>query len=90
MGLAIIGALTKGGKHNITALSRAGSKSAIPDGVKTISVDYSNESQLVEALKGQQMLIISLAVTAPPETQGNVVAAAAKAGVPCTYHTPPM
>jgi hypothetical protein len=54
----------------------------VADGLRVAEVDYDNEETLVEALKGQQFFIISLAVTAPPDTQGKLIAAAAKAGVP--------
>jgi hypothetical protein len=70
------------GKHTLTAISRFGSKSPLPAGVKVANVDYNNEQSLVEALKGQQFLFISLAVTAPPDTQDILIRAAAKAGVP--------
>ena len=61
---------------------RQGSKSEVPSGVKTITVDYDDESTVVAALKGQQFLIITLAVMAPPDTHSKIVQAAAKAGVP--------
>jgi hypothetical protein len=58
------------------------SAAEIPPGLKIAEVDYEKEETLVEALKGQQFFIISLAVTAPPGTQETLIAAAAKAGVP--------
>jgi hypothetical protein len=45
-------------------------------------VDYDDEQSLVNGLKGHQFLFISLAVSAPIETQDKLAAAAAKAGVP--------
>ena len=45
-------------------------------------VDYNDHSSLVAALKGQDALIITMAVTAPPDTQKKLIAAAAEAGVP--------
>jgi len=45
-------------------------------------VDYNDESSLVSALKGQQILIITLSAFAPPDTHTKIVHAAAKAGVP--------
>lgn len=82
MGEHIAQALVKTGKHNVTALTRQGSKNEIPSGVKAISVDYSDESTLIAALKGQQFLVITLAATAPPDVHSKIVQAAAKAGVP--------
>lgn len=45
------------------------------------NVDYSNETSLVEALKGQDCLIITLGRAAAPNAQSQLVQAAAKAGV---------
>jgi hypothetical protein len=72
----------KTGKHTVTAISRIGSKSPLPKGIKVANVDYSNEQSLIDALKGQQFLFISVAVTAPPDTQDKLIRAAGKAGVP--------
>ncbi|KAL6693997.1 NAD(P)-binding protein [Trichoderma pleuroticola] len=73
--------LLKTGKHTVTAITRVGSNSELPAGVKVVQVDYDDEETLVEGLKGQQFLFISLAVTAPRDTQSKIIAAAAKAGV---------
>ncbi|EON97774.1 putative oxidoreductase protein [Phaeoacremonium minimum UCRPA7] len=70
------------GKHTVTALTRPGSKNVLPEGVKAIAVDYTDESSLVEALKGQQVLIITLNVRAPSDTASKLHRAAAEAGVP--------
>ncbi|KAF1916672.1 hypothetical protein BDU57DRAFT_240567 [Ampelomyces quisqualis] len=70
------------GKHAVTAISRFESKSALPQGIKIANVDYNDEQSLVDALHDQQFLFISLAVTAPPDTQDKLIHAAAKAGVP--------
>jgi hypothetical protein len=53
----------------------------MPAGVKAVKVDYDDQESLVNALKGQQFLIISLAVTAPKDTQAKIIKAASKAGV---------
>lgn len=70
-------------------MTRGGGGKKIPDGVKVIEVDYSNESSLVAALQGQQFLAIVLAASSPPQTHSIIVEAAAKAGVsyimPTTY-----
>lgn len=54
----------------------------MPSGVKAIAVDYNDESTIVAALKGQQLLVITLSVLAPLDTHSKIVQAAAKAGVP--------
>ena len=82
MGEPIAKALVETGKHTVTALVRQGSKNEVPPGVKAALVDYNDETTIVAALKGQQFLIITLAVTAPPDTHSKIVQAAAKAGVP--------
>lgn len=74
-------ALLSTGKHTITAITRKEGNSKIPEGCQVARVDYDNEAELVNALKGQQFLIISLAVTAPKDTQAKLIKAAAKAGV---------
>ncbi|KAK1750182.1 hypothetical protein QBC47DRAFT_354046 [Echria macrotheca] len=74
--------LLKTGKHTITALSRPGSTSKIPEGIRTVTVDYDDEVSLVAALKDQQVLIITMSVRAPPDTHHRLVVAAARAGVP--------
>ncbi|KAK3390045.1 hypothetical protein B0H63DRAFT_409912 [Podospora didyma] len=76
--------LLKTGKHTVTAITRSGSKnpSDLPKGLKVAEVDYNDESSLVAALKGQQFLVITMSVMAPPDTHEKLVVAAAKAGVP--------
>lgn len=66
----------------MTALTRSESSNKLPEGVNAVTVDYDDETSLVEAMKGQQMLIITLAVRAPPGTQSKLIKAASKAGVP--------
>ena len=68
------------GKHTVTAVTRDGSKSEIPKGVKVARVDYDDESTLVEALKGQQALVITMK-TGQLEASLKLIRAAAKAGV---------
>lgn len=74
--------LLKTGKHTVTAITRTESTATFPDGAQVKKVDYANEDSLVDALKGQQFLIISLSVTSPPGTQTSIINAAARAGVP--------
>src|ERR1700744_1538754 len=92
MNIAIVGAtgsvgkwitrsLLEGGKHNVTAITRPDSKSAIPEGVKIVKVGYDDKAGLVDALKGQQALIISLSISAAEGTQNKLIEAAAESGV---------
>ena len=66
----------------MTAISRAGSKSTLPAGIKKAEVDYDDESSIVAALKGQQFVAITLSIFAAEDTHSKIVKAAAKAGVP--------
>ncbi|KAK7707374.1 hypothetical protein SLS64_001066 [Diaporthe eres] len=74
--------LLKTGKHTVTALTRQGSTNKLPEGVHPVAINYDDEATIVDALKSQQFLIITLAVTAPEDTESKLVRAAAKAGVP--------
>jgi len=74
--------MLKNGKHKITAITRVGSTSKMPQGVDVKKVDYNNQSSLVEALSGQDALIITMGVTAPPDQQTKLIEAAAAANVP--------
>ncbi|KAM0437900.1 hypothetical protein ACHAPT_002265 [Fusarium lateritium] len=76
--VAIVGATGQVGKVFTEHLLN---NTVVPDGVKLAPVDYNNESTLVEALTGQDFLVITLALTAPPETHSKLARAAAKAGV---------
>ncbi|GFF24814.1 isoflavone reductase [Aspergillus udagawae] len=82
VGSHIVAALLKTGKHTVTALTRKDSSNQIPKGVVVAPVDYNDEATIVAALKGQQFLIITMAPTAPQDTQSKLIQAAAKAGVP--------
>ena len=81
VGSHLTAALLSTGEHTITALSRKESTSQAPAGVTVHRVDYDNEEELVDALRGQQFLIISIAVTSHKDTQTNIIKAAAKAGI---------
>ncbi len=81
MGKYIVEALLKTGKHTVTALTRPDSTTVVPAGVKTAHVNYDDESSIVAALQGQDILLITLSVTAPKDTQSKIIRAAAKAGL---------
>lgn len=81
-GKYITQALVSQGKHMITVLTRAGSNAIIPEGVHSIKhVDYESQSSLVEALKEQDALIITMNVQAGPAAQIALINAAEDAGV---------
>ncbi|KAI1860936.1 uncharacterized protein JN550_011091 [Neoarthrinium moseri] len=82
VGQFIVAELLKAGKHQVTAITRFESKAVIPDGVKVAKVNYDDHESLVAALRGQEVLIITMNVTAPPESQLKLIDAAAEAGVP--------
>ncbi|KAK7421999.1 hypothetical protein QQZ08_009720 [Neonectria magnoliae] len=82
IGGAFAKALSQTGKHTVTALTRGDSKGQLPEGIKTVKLDYDDEPSIVEALKGQQFLVITLGVQAPQDLHGRIAVAAAKAGVP--------
>ncbi|EMC94216.1 hypothetical protein BAUCODRAFT_36690 [Baudoinia panamericana UAMH 10762] len=73
--------LLKTGKHIVTALTRTDSESTMPKGVQVARVDYSSEDSIVDSLKGQEFLIITMSTRAPRDTQSKLINAAAKAGV---------
>lgn len=81
-GSHIVSHLLKAGKHTVTAITRDGSSASPADGVKVAKVNYDNHDSLVAALKGQDALIITIAVTAPPDTSEKLIRAAADAKVP--------
>lgn len=66
----------------VTAISRSGSTNTPAPGVHIASVNYDDPSTIVEALKGQDALIITMSVNAPPGQSEVLIRAAATAGVP--------
>ncbi|KLU85128.1 hypothetical protein MAPG_04159 [Magnaporthiopsis poae ATCC 64411] len=84
VGSHIASALLATGKHTVTALTREGSASKLPAGLKVARVpSYDDEAAVEAALKAAdaQVLIITLGVTASPETQPHLIKAACAAGV---------
>lgn len=82
-GKYVVDELLKTGKHEVTAITRNDStNTSFATGVKIAKVDYDSEESLVSALTGQDALIITTSVMAPPDTSEKLVKAAAKAGVP--------
>lgn len=81
-GSSIVPALLSTKKHKVTAITRPDSTAEMPSGLHAIhKVDYSDHSALVTALQNQDVLIITLAVMAPAETQKKLIDAAIDAGV---------
>lgn len=74
--------LLKSEKQTVTALTCSGSEITLPNGVKYAPIDYNDEATLIAVLKGQDFLVITLSLSAPPDTHSKLVRAAAKAGVP--------
>ena len=72
----------KTGKHTVTALTRQDSKASLPENVHVIKVNYDDESSIINALKGQQFLVITLAAgTTAKDVSGRIMTTAKKAGV---------
>ena len=73
--------LLHNGKHTVTAITRADSKSQMQNGVKVARVNYDDQNSLVEALKGQDALVVTMK-TGQIEQQSKLIDAAAEAKVP--------
>ncbi|KAH1608448.1 hypothetical protein KXX21_004763 [Aspergillus fumigatus] len=78
----IITTLLKTGKHTVTALTHKNSSNRLPKGILVTQVNYDHKATIINALKGQQFLIITIAHTAPQDTHSKLIQAAAKTGVP--------
>ena len=74
-------ALLATGKHFVTALTRAGSTTRLPHGVKAVSIDYDHEDTLVEALRRHDFLISCAATSTPLDSHQKLAQAAHKAGI---------
>lgn len=74
-------ALLKTGKHTITAITRVDSENKLPEGVISKKIDYNKPETLVEALGGQDALVITLSSHTPKETEMQLIKAAGEAGV---------
>ncbi|KAI0455118.1 putative oxidoreductase CipA [Xylaria acuta] len=80
VGKYIVKELLNGGKHEVTAITRG--EAEIPEGVKVAKVSYDDPASLKKALEGHDVLVITLSVRAPRDTQGKLIEAAAAANVP--------
>ncbi|KAI4198269.1 MAG: hypothetical protein LQ346_002809 [Caloplaca aetnensis] len=81
-GKYIVEELLRNGKQKVTAITREGGTSQMPAGIDVKKVNYDDHAALTEALRGQDALIITMGVRAPPEQQTKLIEAAAAAGVP--------
>lgn len=77
----MVEALLKTRKHAVTAITRSDSQSTLPDGVKVKKVDYEQPQTIVEALKEQDALVITLSGLVPKDTDSKLINAAGEAGV---------
>ncbi|GIZ42525.1 hypothetical protein CKM354_000578900 [Cercospora kikuchii] len=68
-GKYMTGELLATGKHVVTAITRIDSQSKFPEDVKVARVDYKDQNSLVEALQGQDALVITMNVFADQENQ---------------------
>lgn len=80
VGSPTLAALLETGIHTITAITRAESSATLPSDVVVKKGNYSDESFLVSALKGQDVLIIQVGIMGL-DAQTPLIEAAAKAGV---------
>lgn len=82
VGRPIVEALVKSGRHSITAITRPQSANPVPTGVDAVKrIDMDDHTQVTEALKGQDVLIITLPVTGKAQTQFDLIDGATAAGV---------
>lgn len=91
--IAIVGAGGRAGKYivssllanglsqKITALTRKDSPNTFAPGVKTAYIDYNDPTTIISALRGQDVLIITMNVMAAPDSSRKLIEAAARAGV---------
>ncbi|KAF2848805.1 isoflavone reductase family protein-like protein CipA [Plenodomus tracheiphilus IPT5] len=80
LGPAILNAFLKDSSFNTTVLSRQGSKSTFPSGVKVVRADYESVSSLKEAFQGQDA-VVSLVAGEALGDQNKLIDAAIEAGV---------
>jgi hypothetical protein len=80
LGPAVLNAFLKESSFNTTVLSRPGSKSTFPSGVKVIRADYDSHDSLKDAFQGQDA-VISLVGGMALGDQNKLIDAAIAAGV---------
>lgn len=75
-GKYITEALLKTGKHTVTAITHADSKSTLLEGVEVKKVNYSSPSSLTDAVRGHDALVITMGLMAPLDQQSKLLQAA--------------
>lgn len=80
LGSVIASELIKHGGYTVTAITRPSSTATISPSLNIIKTEYDHAS-LVKALMGQDVLVITMSVMAPPQTQLQLIDAAVEAGV---------
>ncbi|KAI4289217.1 MAG: hypothetical protein L6R35_001526 [Caloplaca aegaea] len=81
-GKYIVEELLRNGRQKVTAITREGGTSQMPAGVDVKKVNYDDHEALTQALRGQDALVITMGVRAPPDQQTKLIEAAAAANVP--------
>jgi uncharacterized protein YbjT (DUF2867 family) len=79
LGPSVVKALLDAG-FTVTALTRADSTATVPAGAKVHKTDYSSHFSILEAFKGQDAVVSTIATAALGQQQA-IVDAAVKAGV---------
>jgi len=78
----VAGMLATGAHKKITAITRQDSTNVIPEGVEISKVDYSSQESLVNAMRGHDVLVITMnAMAQNSDAQKNLIDAAATAGI---------
>lgn len=82
IGGQIVHQLLTEGKHNVAALTRLQSSSPMPSGLHSIrKADYDNPDELAAAMKGQDVLVITMGAMAQASSSVALIDAAAVAGI---------
>ena len=81
-GATLATAIVATGKHKVTAITRPDSTTTLPSGLHEVKkIDYSDQSALTNALQGQDVLLLSLAIAAEASTIYKFIDAAIAADV---------
>jgi uncharacterized protein YbjT (DUF2867 family) len=82
IGAPILDALVSSNKFELTVVARKQSSVQVPSSVKLVKVDYDNHAELVDALRGQEAIVITLGDLATLEKNSKaIIDAAIEAGV---------
>lgn len=82
IGTPVLNALVSSNKFDLTVVARKQSNVQVPSSVKLVKVDYDNHSELVDALRGQEAIVITLGDLSTLEKNSKaIIDAAIEAGV---------